>query len=226
MKVKLGEFMMELTGIWASLYKVCTWVTRFAWLNLIWLLGTLIGLILFGLMPATIAMFTIVRKWIQKETDTPILSTFVDAFKSHFWKANLFGVVLYGLGYFLSVFLKYAGLMSDTSFHSVLLGIFVMATFFYLMLVLYVVPVYVHFELSFWQYIRYAVTIGAIKLHYSICMVTILAGVYFLSFKFPGVGLFFSFSFSAYIIMFFAHLGFQQLLQVQQEQIDHSVTTN
>ncbi len=217
-----------MTGMWANLYRFSLWVTRFAWLNILWLLFTLLGLVFFGLMPATIAMFTVVRKWVLKETDFQVFDVFFQQFKVYFVRANLFGIIVYVIGYFLSVFLQYTGFMHNSSLYPILLGLFIIASFFYVMLILYIAPVFVHFELTFWQYIRYAVTIGAVNLHYSICALTILAGIYFLSFKYPGIGLFFSFSVSAYVVMFLAHLGFQQLLKKQQEQLEQQeqVTTS
>ncbi|MFC4402697.1 YesL family protein [Gracilibacillus xinjiangensis] len=216
---------MEFSGIWSGLYKASLWVTRLAWLNILWLLSTLIGLILFGLMPATIAMFTVVRKWIQKDYDLNIFSTFLKAYKESFIRANLFGIIIYVVGYILSIFLKYTGLMNESGMYPILFGIFLLAAFFYAMLIIYIAPVYVHFNLKFWQYIRYAVTIGAVNLHYSICMLTLLAGIYYLSFRYPGFGLFFSISLSAYIVMFLANLGFNQLLKKQQEQTDQQSET-
>jgi uncharacterized membrane protein YesL len=216
---------MELTGIWSGLYKVSLWVTRFAWLNILWLISTLIGLILFGLMPATIAMFTVVRKWIQKDYDVNVFTTFVKAYKENFIRANFFGIIIYVTGYVLSIFLKYTGLMNESELYPILFGLFVLAAFFYAMLIIYIAPVYVHFDLKFTQYIRYAVTIGSVNLHYSICMLTLLTGIYFLSFRYPGFGLFFSFSLSAYIIMFLANLGFAQLLKKQQEQTGQQTET-
>lgn len=211
--------MVELSGLWGGFYRISVWVTRFAWLNMLWIAFTLIGLILFGFMPATIAMFAVVRKWVLKEYDIPVFETFFKEYKSNFLRANLLGLVIYIIGYFLSVFLKYTGLMNDTSFYPILLGIFVIAAFLYVMLVLYIAPVYVHYQLHFWQYIRYAVSIGAVNLHYSICTITILAGIYFASLKFPGITLFFSFSVSAYASMFIIHIGFSQLLKKQQKQL-------
>ncbi|UOQ87306.1 YesL family protein [Gracilibacillus salinarum] len=217
--------MMEMSGLWGGFYRISVWITRFAWLNILWICFTLLGLVFFGIMPATIAMFTVVRKWVLKEYDTAVAETFWHAYKKNFVRANLFGLILYIIGYFLSVFLKYTGLMSDSSVYPVLLGIFIIAAFLYVMLVLYIGPVYVHYQLSFWQYIRYAVSIGAVNLHYSICALTVLAGIYYLSLKYPGVTLFFTFSISAYVTMFVVHIGFRQLFKKQQEQLDQTTVS-
>jgi uncharacterized membrane protein YesL len=211
-----GDY-MEINGVWGSLYRVSIWVSRFALLNVLWIVATLIGFILLGIFPATIAMFTVVRKWVQKEYDIPVFRTFYKSFKTNFLQANGFGIITYVFGYILSVFLKYTGLMNDSVFHSVLLGIFVLAAFFYVMLLVYIGPVYVHYNLNFWQYIRYAITIGAVNLHYSISILTLLTGVYFLTFHYPGISLVFSFSVSAYITMLLANIGFEQLLKKQKQ---------
>ncbi|BDG36084.1 DUF624 domain-containing protein [Saccharococcus caldoxylosilyticus] len=47
-----------------KLYRVCEWITRLACINILWMLFTLAGLIVFGIAPATVALFTIVRKWL------------------------------------------------------------------------------------------------------------------------------------------------------------------
>ncbi|WP_235817560.1 MULTISPECIES: YesL family protein [Gracilibacillus] len=213
-----GRAIMQLTGIWGGFYRISVWVTRFAWLNLLWVAFTLAGLILLGLLPATFAMFAVVRKWVVQEYDISIVKTFFAEYKSTFVTSNLLGLVLYAIGYILSVFLNYTGLMADSSVYPILFGLFVIAAFFYTVLLLYIAPVYVHYQLTFWQYIRYAVSIGVVNLHYSICALTILTGIYFLSFYLPGITLFFSFSVSAYTSMFIIHIGFNQLLKKQQEQ--------
>ncbi|MGP4039356.1 YesL family protein [Gracilibacillus sp. D59] len=217
--------MMELTGMWAGFYRISVWITRFVWLNMLWIAFTLLGLIFFGIMPATIAMFAVARKWVLKEYDIPIFKTFFKEYKYTFLRANLFGLVIFIIGYFLSVFLKYTGLMNNSNIYPVLLGIFILAAVLYIMLVLYIAPVYVHYQLRFWQYIRYAVSIGAVNLHYSICAITVLAGIYFASLKFPGITLFFSFSVSAYTTMFIVNIGFTQLLKKQREQLDKTQIT-
>ncbi|WP_058308894.1 YesL family protein [Gracilibacillus massiliensis] len=213
---------MEFTGIWGGFYRISVWITRFAWLNLLWIIFTLIGFILFGIMPATVAMFAVVRKWVLKEVDFPVHKTFFQEYKRNFFRSNLFGIVLYVIGYVLSVFLKYTGMMSESDLYPILFGIFILSSVFYVLLILYIAPVFVHYELGFWQYIRYAVSIGAVNLHYSICALTVLAGIYYTSLKIPGITLFFSFSVSAYVSMFIINIGFNQLLKKQQEQIEET----
>src|SRR5699024_8438852 len=51
-------------GFILGYYRFSVWTLRLAYVNFCWILFTLLGLVLFGFMPATAAMFSIVRKWI------------------------------------------------------------------------------------------------------------------------------------------------------------------
>src|SRR4051794_15867366 len=86
---KRGGRKMKLNG---NVYKYCDWIMKFGYLNLLWMLFTLTGLIIFGFMPATISLFTITRAWIRGNTDIPIWSTFLKVYKSEFVKSNKVGL--------------------------------------------------------------------------------------------------------------------------------------
>jgi uncharacterized membrane protein YesL len=58
---------------------------KLAYLNLLWIVFSVGGLIVFGSIPASVSLFTIVRKWlINKETDLPIFHTFFQNYKNEF----------------------------------------------------------------------------------------------------------------------------------------------
>ncbi|WP_045514978.1 DUF624 domain-containing protein [Neobacillus niacini] len=60
---------MESTDWMGKLLGICQWITRLAYINLLWLFFMSVGLFVFGAAPSTAAMFTIMRKWIKGETD-------------------------------------------------------------------------------------------------------------------------------------------------------------
>lgn len=64
-----------------GLHGFCVWVMRLAYLNLLWLLFTLAGLGVAGLMPATAAMFTVTREWVKGNPDASVFSVFLRAYK-------------------------------------------------------------------------------------------------------------------------------------------------
>lgn len=214
---KMGDEIMEFTGIWGGFYRISLWVTRLVYINILWIFFTIIGLILFGIMPATISMFTVVRKWTMKETEIPIFNTFFVTYKKEFLKSNLFMLILLVVGFILYFNLRYTGYMIESTIYPILLGGLFITSFLYIMLLVYIAPVYVHFDLSFLQYVKYAIMIGATNLHYSITMLVCLTGIYYVSMKVPGLVPFFSVSVSAYVIMFCANLAFNNLVNKKQE---------
>src|SRR5699024_10685272 len=87
-------------GFVAGYYKGCVWVTRLAYVNFLWVTFIILGLGIFGLMPATTAMFGVVRKWEMKE-EIKVFPTFWKLYKQEFVKANVMGVILFLIGYLL-----------------------------------------------------------------------------------------------------------------------------
>ena len=85
-----------------KLFTLCEWVMKLAYVNLLWFLFSIGGLIIFGVFPATVALFTIVRKWIVKETELPIWRTFLTVFLKEFKSSNKLGLVFIFSGIFLT----------------------------------------------------------------------------------------------------------------------------
>lgn len=75
-------------------YTLCSWITKIAYINLLWIVFSIAGLLLFGIMPATIAICTVVRKWFLKEAEFAIFPVFVSTYKQEFFSANKLGVLL------------------------------------------------------------------------------------------------------------------------------------
>lgn len=90
----------------AWLYAFCTWISRLALLNVLFLIFTFLGLGLFGLGPAIFAMAAVLRKWLRDEECSP-LREFWNTFRSSFLYANKVilsllacaGVLLFDLNY-------------------------------------------------------------------------------------------------------------------------------
>ncbi|TDD69327.1 DUF624 domain-containing protein [Jiangella aurantiaca] len=55
---------IEVGGRFGRLYGYLDWPVRLAVLNLLWLLGVLAGLVLFGLAPATAALYAVLRAYV------------------------------------------------------------------------------------------------------------------------------------------------------------------
>ncbi|WP_067838285.1 YesL family protein [Amphibacillus sediminis] len=212
---------MEFKGIWDRLNQIALIVSRFAYLNLLWLIFSLVGLVVFGLMPATVSMFSITRRWLLKDNDVPIFTTFLQTYKKEFLKTNGLMLILLSGATLLYINLRYAGFIRDTTIYPFFLGITFIALFLYLVLTLYLAPVYVHYHLTVKRYIAYPILFGLTNLHHTIAMLVSLSAVYYLSMQFPGIVLFFSFSVSAFIINYFANFSFSRI-QMMEQKLDQS----
>src|SRR5690625_1086500 len=140
-------------GISSKLYTFLNLIYRLAIINLLWLCFTVIGLILFGFFPATVAMFTVIRKEVLKE-DMQIFQTFWSTYKQEFLKSNLLGLILVVIGYILYidiVFLKYISGAIQILYIPVLIMCIV-----YILMLLYIFPVYVHYHVTIAQVIKNA----------------------------------------------------------------------
>lgn len=138
-----------------KLYTICEWIMKLAYINLLWIMFTVSGLILLGFMPATAALFTVVRKWFMKETEVPIWKTFFSVYKSEFIKSNSFGLVFVMAGIMLYVD-YYLILNLDGIIRIVATSILLLISCLYLITVLFFFPVYVHYELKFFDYFKYS----------------------------------------------------------------------
>lgn len=140
---------------WTSgLLLFCDWVTRCFYINLLWILFTLLGLIIFGFAPATVALFSVARRLVSGEQDVHLFKYFKATFKESFFRANLLGFILYAIGWLLFVDLRYFH-----SFHTLytsMLGLLLI----YILLLLYIFPVFVSFKMTTFQYIKYALIIS------------------------------------------------------------------
>lgn len=186
------------------------WITKFAYINLLWIGFSLAGLIVLGFFPATIAMFTIIRKWLKGETEISIFRTFWTTWKSEFFRSNGLGVlvaVVVGLIVFNLVFVEKSG----TGFTSVIQIPIYLFMFAAIMTILYLFPVYVHFELKWFQIVKNSFLMMLISPIENIVMIAGIAAVLFVIRFIPVLGFFFGGSLIAAIIMSAAYLVFGKM---------------
>src|SRR5690625_1455444 len=105
---------MRMGRLLSTLYQLCKWTTHFAYLNILWVGFTLLGGIVFGFFPSTVALFTIARKNTMGENDVPIFRTYVDVFKKELLRGNILGwfIILIGMVWYfdLHFFRQFEGL--------------------------------------------------------------------------------------------------------------------
>ncbi|MCQ6264076.1 DUF624 domain-containing protein [Fictibacillus sp. WQ 8-8] len=142
-----------------NVYHLTDWIMRLAYLNLLWLAFTLLGCVLFGWAPATIAMHTVIRKWMMGEEHIKVFSCFWDTYKSVFLKSQKISCVLIILGCLLFVDLKF--FMSGQS------AVFTLGKLFSLQLIIgyfvvcsYIFSLYTNYKMNGFEMFKIALLLG------------------------------------------------------------------
>lgn len=140
-------------GSWMIVFD---WIWRVVSVNLCWIAFTVLGLGVLGFFPSSIALFTIVRKWIRKDTDLSVWKTFKHVYFKEWKRSNGIGLVFYCIGLFLFFDIRIVmGIM--TGIFSVFLLVFLyFVAFLFIMSIGYFFAIYVHYQLSNKEYIKHS----------------------------------------------------------------------
>ncbi|PPA69908.1 YesL family protein [Jeotgalibacillus proteolyticus] len=179
-----------------SLDKILTWIMRLVLVNVLWVLYTMLGLIVGGIFPATIAALKIFRKWTMGDLDVSIRKTFKQEYREEFINANIVGWILTIAGAVL--YTNYLAIKSMGDINIIFSVAFYLLILFYVNLVIWSFPQLAHYNGNIAHFFRNAIIIGFGQLHYTIAIGMYLFIVLYFSLKFPGLLPFFTISIAAY----------------------------
>lgn len=158
---------------------------KLAYINLLWIGFTIIGLGLFGLFPATTALFTIVRNWMRGEKTVGIFKTFWEIYRQDFFTSNGFSLLFVGVGYILYYDLLFLQLNSGKL--QLLFPVLILILISYIITLLFFFPVFVHFDLKFFQYMKQSFLIAITSPFEIIQMIIAIAILSFIVSLLPGI---------------------------------------
>jgi uncharacterized membrane protein YesL len=197
-------------GFMRGFYSISEWIMKFAYVNILWIAFSMLGFIAFGIFPATIAMFTVVRKWILKQSDIPVLKTFWLTYKKEFVKGNLLGLVIILVGIFIYSNIR---IVEATTVQALKLLYIpnVIVILIFLLTLLYIFPVFVHFDVSLAEGIKNAFILMTVNPMATFCMGILTGFLCFIFIKLPGLLPFFSGSFIAFLLMWISNYLFAKM---------------
>lgn len=197
-------------GFVRGYYLFATWIMRLAYVNLLWVTFTLLGLGVFGLMPATAGMFAVTRKWIRGETEIKVLPTFWEIYRKEFMKSNFLGYLLIIVGYVL--YIEFQILRAQESMVYFIASFGVLALCFLLfIIVMYVFPIFSHFNLSTFQNIKWAFIIAIVHPFLTIAFIIGIGAMFYITFQtIPALLFFFGGSVTAFILTWGASMTFSK----------------
>lgn len=175
---------------------------RIALLNILWILFTLLGFIVFGFFPATVALLSVIRD-LNTEDETRIFSTFLDYFVQNFIKGNAYGYSVL----IINIIFLFLSFVSAEYFSPFLTVPLFAITIMIVVISLYVYPIYIYFEATYLNHIKLAtiIALGHPMLSFVLfTLFTVNVVIIFYStilVAFPVLILFFMISGSAYLVV-------------------------
>jgi len=183
-------------------YQFCLFVLRLFYVNLLWILFTLLGFVLFGIGPATVSMLAVQRQLIRGNEEVKIFLVFMENFKNHFKEASFLGIAYIFVGIVLAT-----NIIGIQNFFARVF--FMLVSFFYLISLAYIGPIFVHFDIKgFRSKIKASLILGFSYLQYTLVMFLALAVAYVGILLHYGLLTFFGASIGGYIVMRFANTVF------------------
>lgn len=197
-----------MTNASSAFYSFFEWVTKLALLNLLWILFSLIGGVMFGIFPSTLAMFAVIRKWLQGDTQVSIRKSFWHYYKADFWKGNVLGAILYFLIAIICLDLFYIKQMHPAQWTYIPLFAFILLIG---LLFLYIFPTYVHFETKLSTVFKNTLLIMLINPLTTLVMVICITSFYLIIKFVPALAFIFGGSATAFILMWLSLHAFSKL---------------
>ncbi|MDQ0256779.1 putative membrane protein YesL [Evansella vedderi] len=195
---------------WAGIMGIFEWVMRLAYVNVLWILFTIVGLFVFGFFPATAAMFAVIRKWIKGESEIPVFKTFWEYYRKEFFKINLIGLFILIIGVIIYVDFLFLATV-DGWLATILTSLLIFGSVLFVIILFYIFPLFVHYQFTLFQYFKFAIFIGITKPITTIGIAICTIILYYALLIFPGMSLFYSGSLLAFAIMWLTHNVIQKI---------------
>jgi uncharacterized membrane protein YesL len=189
-----------------KLYRLCTWISNFAFLNLLFLISCIPVITIF---PAAAALFAVVRQLV-KNNEITIFKNYWLYFAKNFKQSFLIGIFSACIGLFLFVDFRIIDQMQP-SLKSFLFSSLVAITIYFILFLLCVFPLMVNSYYTTKQLIVNAFTFSLYKPHLTLLTLIGFSAIVLASLKWTFLLVFFTCSFSAYLTYWFAERKFSSL---------------
>jgi uncharacterized membrane protein YesL len=162
------------------------WIMLLSYLNILWLVFTVLGLGVLGFMPSTVAMYHITRKWGLGERDFSIFQTFLSVYKQEFWRVQILGTIYATIGFLLIFNIHFFSDQNIVVAKYIFIGLFSV----YLISLLFLFPTYVHYEMKLMDYIKSTLIMASGRIFHGILLFIGCLLIVIISIKFAGLLLF------------------------------------
>lgn len=193
-----------------SLDRLLKIILQVAWLNFLWIIFSLLGVVVVGVFPATTAAINVARKWVQKKEVKSIYQLFKQTYKGEFIKSNIIGAILLFTAVIL--FINYHALLQlgdQTPIIVVFAYYFVI--FLYGIILIWIFPLLSHYQTTIMQYFKNAFIIGISKMPITIAIGFAIFVIIYFSLELPTLLLFGTVSLIAVTVAFLTMRVFEKI---------------
>lgn len=207
---------MNAVNLTETVRRFCEGFLKLVYLNVLWFLFSVLGLVVFGIIPATVALCMVQKNWLKEKHIQSIFSEYWRHYKKHFVKSNILAIILVLLGgiiYFdLKFFMDQEGIFSQV----ISIFIFILSVWF-MITILYILPIYVTYQLRLFAYIKYAFIIAMLNPFKTLGMAVSTWGMMYLSLYFPQVLFSIGISLTFFMIMIISLQAIDHVSLLQQK---------
>ncbi|WP_216776541.1 YesL family protein [Metabacillus halosaccharovorans] len=177
------------------------WCLNLFLLNCLWFMFSLIGGFFLGIFPATVALFAVLRKLTMEPGEVRIFQLFWKTYKSEFIRGNILGYVWAIIGAALLIDVRVLHQVEMTFIHQALIIALYLLLVLYVFITFYLFPIFVHYNLRFLEYYKYAFILVIGRPIKTILLFASILLIYFLFSLIPGLIPVFGVSFIGFIMM-------------------------
>lgn len=204
-------------GLVGKFYDASEIIMKIVLFQFLWLAFTLCGFIIFSIVPATVSLYSVVRKWMTgTESNRTLIKAYWDTFRKEFLRANAIGIILISICFL--IYLNFSIIRLTEGFiHFFFMIILYMISILFLIMLLYIFPIYVHYNLKMSQYFSMAILVGISFPFHTVFKVLGFVGLYYLFLWVPGLIPFFSTSLPCILITWVSFKVFKTIERKQEE---------
>lgn len=192
------------------------WVMNLFILHIYWIGGTLLGGVVFGVAPSSIALFSTIRKLFTHSNTINVFDYFKKEYKANFKKSFAIGLLYLVIALFIYSYILF--ITATTTSLLAYTHIFIYAFLFLLIIfTFYLIPVYVHFEMELKRLIPNTFRILLTNMKWNFPMLFTVLAVVLVYIRFSVSLLFFGMSLPAFVISYFCQKAFQDFQDKQKE---------
>lgn len=184
---------------------IFTSILNLVYVNILWVLFTLLGLGVFGIGPSTYALVSICRQWIRGNS-VPVFKTYWQYYKENFKESVIISWIYLFVGFVLVV-----DLLTVTNWY--LRVALLIVGCIYLLSLVYIFPIMAHYNWDgIFLKIKMSFLFGIACLQYSLIFFLVAGVLYWAAITFfPGVLTFFGVSFLFFLITWTANQVFTRM---------------